>query len=739
MGFQKIHSISRYGVFRDIDGDRDGVPPFSKRNLIYGWNYSGKTTLSRLLRSFSTGQHHPDFLDSEFRFILDDGIHWGSNNLSHSFLRMCVFNSDYVSDNIKWDAYLDPILIIGDDSIDLQNRAQTVNALIKRRTAYRDTLNDRTQQLRKTLDDAATEVARQVRQQFGHQPFNREPHLQQYIEAVRSDPASYRLSDADFYTYSTRLTAKAGKDVPQLSLPHDLHDVWSNARDLLARTAHQETIAHLRENPDLERWVESGLQLHQNKAECEFCGNTIPQSRIEFLAGHFSKQLQKLKMHCDKQIAACQNCLLSYNPVDSSRLYEDLQPYYEQAFEQLQSHQDAINSSIQGLIEELRAKKSNPDLSYAPVTALPQQQLDDLIQSVETVNKIVNQHRSINARLQQEKHDALQNLIHHKAAEFVIDTDYERSIKTIDAIRQRLQKNADALKRLNNRLEDLNTTISGAARGADEINRYLRLYFGKNDIQVTLRGNGTYELRRGEYRAKNLSEGEKTAIAFSYFLATIMDGSADLSETVVVIDDPVSSLDSHHIYNTFAMIKTLLADAHQVFLLTHNYELFRIARTDSFFHENINGNRRGTWYLVSRISRNESTITGLPDSLRTYNSEYHYIFCLLYGFLQNPDQYQEIYFNIPNLLRKLLETYTSFRMPATKSALNERLKRIFEDEVTAMRVYRFVNHLSHGDTLDTNMEFPAKQECVEVVAATMEALGQCDPPHYESMTTLAER
>jgi len=44
-----INRLRDFGIYRDFNGGEESpVPPFKKFNLIYGWNYSGKTTISRL-------------------------------------------------------------------------------------------------------------------------------------------------------------------------------------------------------------------------------------------------------------------------------------------------------------------------------------------------------------------------------------------------------------------------------------------------------------------------------------------------------------------------------------------------------------------------------------------------------------------------------------------------------------------------------------------------------------------
>ena len=45
----KINKIKDFGIFQNFAWD--GLDSFTKKNLIYGWNYSGKTTLSKLFQN----------------------------------------------------------------------------------------------------------------------------------------------------------------------------------------------------------------------------------------------------------------------------------------------------------------------------------------------------------------------------------------------------------------------------------------------------------------------------------------------------------------------------------------------------------------------------------------------------------------------------------------------------------------------------------------------------------------
>lgn len=53
MMIKKFNKINNLAVFNNYNWD-SSVPEFAKINIIYGRNYSGKTTLSRILRAIET-------------------------------------------------------------------------------------------------------------------------------------------------------------------------------------------------------------------------------------------------------------------------------------------------------------------------------------------------------------------------------------------------------------------------------------------------------------------------------------------------------------------------------------------------------------------------------------------------------------------------------------------------------------------------------------------------------------
>jgi len=75
--------------------------------------------------------------------------------------------------------------------------------------------------------------------------------------------------------------------------------------------------------------------------------------------------------------------------------------------------------------------------------------------------------------------------------------------------------------------------------------------------------------------ATELSQGERAAISFLYFLKTLDDKDFDRSRGVVVIDDPVVGLDEKSMSYAFNFLTDRVANVGQLFVLTHNLQFFQ--------------------------------------------------------------------------------------------------------------------------------------------------------------------
>lgn len=125
MVIKKFSKIDNLAVFSGYTWDIS-VPDFDKINIIYGRNYSGKTTLSRILRAIET-QHLPEkYENPSFELVLDDGSTVSSSTISSCGLDVRVFNEDFVRANLRFlidpESEIEPFAILGSDNAKIQKK-----------------------------------------------------------------------------------------------------------------------------------------------------------------------------------------------------------------------------------------------------------------------------------------------------------------------------------------------------------------------------------------------------------------------------------------------------------------------------------------------------------------------------------------------------------------------------------------------------------------------------------------
>jgi len=135
MKIKKIKKVRNLGIFNDFQW-QNSCQEFEQYNFFYGWNYSGKTTLSRIFRCLETKIQHPDFPNAEFSLETDNG-NIIQRDISNDY-PIRVFNEDFVEKNFHWnneDAKIEPVLILGEKAKDLENETKK---LLKQRKEKED-------------------------------------------------------------------------------------------------------------------------------------------------------------------------------------------------------------------------------------------------------------------------------------------------------------------------------------------------------------------------------------------------------------------------------------------------------------------------------------------------------------------------------------------------------------------------------------------------------------------------
>ena len=105
----KFKTIKNLAVFQNFVWDnsvldkKNKAEEFKKINIIYGRNYSGKTTLSRIVRALDKGEICNKYENPEFEVSiknLESSIN--INNLNSHQKTIRVFNKDFVKENLRF-------------------------------------------------------------------------------------------------------------------------------------------------------------------------------------------------------------------------------------------------------------------------------------------------------------------------------------------------------------------------------------------------------------------------------------------------------------------------------------------------------------------------------------------------------------------------------------------------------------------------------------------------------------
>lgn len=124
---KKIGTIKHFAVFENYNWDlsstdKNGQPlKFEKINILYGRNYSGKTTLSRIFRSLETGQLPENYDNPQYELIDENGMKTDQNNISDFSYPVRVFNEDFIKRNLKFlidpNGEIAPFAILGNNNL----------------------------------------------------------------------------------------------------------------------------------------------------------------------------------------------------------------------------------------------------------------------------------------------------------------------------------------------------------------------------------------------------------------------------------------------------------------------------------------------------------------------------------------------------------------------------------------------------------------------------------------------
>lgn len=742
-----INIIKNLGVFGNY-AQAAGLNAFSRYNLIYGENGAGKTTLSRLFVALNDGAH-PEYPLLDFGVATDDGA-IGKGQKSSRKIR--VFNSDYVEANIgKFDGPLRPILIVGVENKTLAEEVRQEQSIYDTRSARISEITTaigkaRTEKgkifsaVAKTIGEATSGASlRSYRKPDAEKDFVRLQPLKAYSEEeLEVSRATLRQEQADpVSNFGLPSQLYEGQAEP-VSFDDALGQFSELVIALTPKTAQEGAVQRLVENPDISKWVEEGTRLHSDHSSqvCEYCAQPIPSARIEALAQHFGAADQLLKAEIEAAIArghTLAESLSALQPPAQQTLYSELWKDYEAATIAFEEARTTCLEELGTLDATLADKLVRRSTAFGADASI---EIEALRAAANRLDGVLQRHNTKTAQFNSAKAKAQEMLERHYLAEIAhAAAEFDRQVEELEAEAKKLKDGAPdlddarSMEALLESAKEKRAKVSSEHAGGAEMTTRLREFLGRTDLEFQSNDEGYRVLRRGK-AARRLSEGEKTAIAFLYFIVQLGDHEFDIAEGIVVVDDPISSLDSSAIYQAFASLKNAVKDAKQVFLLTHNFEFLKLLL------DWLKQTKKSASYYMIVCSETETDrvarIESLDQMLIDHPTEYHFLFKTLYTF--KTDGTIASCYHIPNVARKLLETFLEFHSPSTAS-MYKQLEAVTFDENKKTAIYKFTNDHSHRTGKGFDPAIVAESQ--KNVAFLLEMIKEVSPLHYDGLEKLS--
>lgn len=762
----KIDSITDFGIFKKFTWNASNdIVDFKEKNLIYGWNYSGKTTLSRIFSSIQKKELFQSYADGDFRISTNENKSFTKNNIEDFPYNILVFNSDYIKENLRWeiDDEINAIFFEVGDKAKMADKIEKLEGQIIAITGNESVKGEK-EKFTEDLDNYIifeqslfTNESKRIKNEVFSSliEFNK-GHFKKQLPTVIKNIEGYILKKAEIDKLNKIVKIESPKPpVDMVEFDFNITQIINDVNEVLISEPNKKNVIHILDNNSQAlAWVESGLGLHKAEQKCLFCDNPVTSERIDLLNKYYQNEAAKIRnlsTSIFEKIATEKEKLQSLNfPSSVQDLNEGYQDEYIKA-KRIADKEIGLYLKVLTKVEEQLEKKVNNKI-YEKTAQVEIYDTSTIRNQIDGINTILTENNEFSINFSEIIESERSKYIRHIVAKFLKENKYlskqKKYAKALAAI-ESLDKNVDSFQK---QIERLKAQKNSAEEGGQQFNYFIKSFLGKDDIEIKYNSKAQkYNLIRGKEVARHLSEGEKMAISFSHFLVTLksLEQKDELKDIILFIDDPISSLDGNHIFQINALLKDFLYEkkenpanprnkqwyqkCYQLFVSTHNYEFFNLLKemptTKGGFGYSINPAKgRESRYFINRKVL-DSEIVKLPKVYDDFKSEYHYLFKQIHDFSEESPSEKVLL--MPNVLRRFLEIYTLAKYPSTDE-VDDRATEIWNSEISKRicKPFHFFSHFNNIDRIGKQSELLAdvKQACLELIKQLKK-----DKTHYKAL------
>lgn len=717
---------------------------FGKINLVYGWNGSGKTTFSSLCQVLEKDCYIQEDVEFKVKYLINNNentllINSKNYEKERDKFSVKVFNRQFIEDHLGYNtaSNFKHVVFLGKESKELTEKLKVNQDKEKELKKEIEDLNSKI----KSISDQKTKWLKECVQEYitfnktlgnfiDSNSFKSSHLIKKFGEIKDEDILKNEIKDNFLMT----IKQKQSNPIETYNFTVDI-SIIDKIKILNKIIKPSIIIDRLQKNSLLNDWVHNGYKNFKSFEKCPYCNKLLDSNFIDELDKYFNNEVELYINELSlllKSLKSLDDTInkIKENVVNETSICDELKEEYHVKEFEFQTKVNELSKEIQDLCKVVSQKIQNP------LTVLEYNVNETLFcLSTEEIDKIIESH---NAKMKS-------LIINQSVAKIGLQNDFiaskkekysclENDLNTNNIKAEEMMKQ---LENTQNKIQELQKSIKDFIKPCDEINNYLKEYWGNTNLQLVPLEDGYVVKRKNELDkiVKNLSEGEKTAIAFCYFVKSLEDKAFDKSNSIIVVDDPVSSMDSNSLFTTFAFVTRKLVNLGQLFILTHNFLFFKEMKTWAAYQKNVK-------YFYTKRSDNFLLFENMPNSLKTRSSDYLYLFESVYKLSKKDKLTDDEIESCANFARRLLEGFVKFKNLKNSSNVSSffnkyrELQAVTIDEIKKARIYRFVNMFSHDDesfALYPEIDYTALiANAKDIIKDLLKFIEEIDKFHYDS-------
>lgn len=691
---------------------------FRPKNIVFGYNGNGKSALANGIKE-------------EF---LKDTTKKPEN--------IRIFDRDYISNSLlleNTDGKIKGVeASFGKTSVDIENRIKELESQIISQDEI-NKLEESISKLRKEIRDKIDEIHDKRKGNANIQKKPRNESVERVIELYNNDYQEAKKIEED----DNELIKISGDDTFEKRIlqiehlrPFSFPKIQTNLIEEVEKIFNEKfgddiSIPHY----EVVQWIESGLRIHKEGDNCKFCGGQLDYDEInskfkQYKENKKQKAVEKLK---DFEIRL-QNILKLIEALENeSKIYSaNIDKKFEEYFSAISNKKEKIENFIKLCQSKIKNIQGQENFDF--------QLLSQTLEIIETSISKINEIRNIELSELRDKQNKLAALVKGAIGlEIIKSTLIREKLNEVKNKEEELRAKLDNNQKKRQEILELKQQKSLTKDFADFVSQILK------DINISLvvtldKDNRNYIIKSAHENViltiKDISEGEKNLLALLFFYYELFaDNKQEQIKSeieLIIVDDPISSMDDSNKFYILELMKNLLElQNQQIFIMTHSWD--DICNL-SYGKKSWENNQPFATFEIRKVDGKSELF-----KLKNIEKPYKYLFREIYEFSQKREDDIKTdcqIYHYPNVMRRVFEEWYSFKIGKDLNLTSSQQDRItnelkITDNGEKMKLgilLKVCNILSHSINNSKN-----PQEIHQSAKYLMKLIENNDKLHYNNM------